>query len=216
MWRAFRSGIEQLRLHDGRPMTVRPVAPTDGDDIQAFVRSLDPETRRRRYFIPIRELSKPMLEAVAHPDPTREKVFVALAGEQKRARMVGLAQYAAAEQAEDCEIALVLADDVQGQGLGARLMGFLLDAARQGGFRRAVGDVLRENRPMISLARRTGFEVTVNAEDPDLIRILQPFEDRGSTTSRQRFAALVQRGVDSLRSLAPRVRGTGPSGFEPV
>jgi acetyltransferase len=216
MWPALRSVTSKFRLPGGRPMTVRPVAPTDRDDIQAFVRDLEPETRRRRYFTPIRELPEPMLDALAHPDPARESVFVAVAEDDAHPRMVGLAQYATAEPAKDCEVALVIADDVQGQGLGSRLMAILLDAAKTRGYRRAVGDVLRENRAMITLARRTGFDVGVNDEDPDLIRIVRRLDDGSGPMTRPSITDLVWRGLDSLRSLAPRARGGGPSGLEPV
>jgi len=215
MWPALRPVYETLQLTDGRRVTVRPVTATDRDDIQAFVRSLEPETRRRSYFLAIRELSAPMLDAITRPDPAREKVLVAVTGDDAQPRMVALAQYAAADPEEDCEIALVLADDTQGQGLGTRMMARLLDAAKVGGFRRAVGDVLRNNRAMISLARRAGFEVAVNAEDPDLVRIVRPLDER-SRAVRPRVAELVQRGVDSLRSLASRPQGTRSSGFEPA
>lgn len=211
-----RAGNESIRLGDGRRVTVRPVAAADRDEIQAFVRNLDPETRRRRYFTPIRELSEPMLESVVHPDPERERVYVAIAEGDANPGLVAVAQYARAEHAEDCEIALVLADDVQGQGLGTRLMARLLDAAKAGGFRRAVGDVLRDNRAMISLARRAGFDVGINAADPDLVRIVRPFEQPRQAALRPRMIDLVSRGVDALRATAPPARGAASSGLEPV
>ncbi len=101
------------------------------------------------------------------------------------------------------------------QGLGSRLMAILLDAAKTGGYRRAVGDVLRENRAMITLARRTGFDVGVNDEDPDLIRIVRRLDDASGPMTRPSITDLVRRGVDSLRSLAPRARGGVPPGSSP-
>ena len=124
------------------------------------------------------------------------------------------AQYAAAEPAKDCEVALVIADDVQGQGLGSRLMAILLDAAKAGGYRRAVGDVLRNNRAMITLARRAGFDVAVNDEDPDLIRIVRPLDERSGPTVR---ASRSSSGEASIRCAPLRpARRWRSSGLEPV
>lgn len=215
MWPAPRSRTDSVQLADGRRVTVRPVAAPDRDDIQAFVRGLAPESRRRRYFTPIRELSAPMLESTVHPDPEREGVYVAIAECDARPRVIALAQFATAEATDDCEVALVVADDAQGQGLGARMLARLLDAAHARGFRRVVGDVLRDNRAMISLARRAGFEAWINTEDPDLVRIVRPFAEPSAATPRPRLAHLLARSADALRSLAPSARRAAASGFEP-
>jgi acetyltransferase len=159
---------------DGGTIEIRTVAPADREGVQAFVRALAPETRRRRFFSAVQELPKAMLDALVHPAPAREKVLVAAARDAAAPRFVGLAQYAAAEADGDCEIAVVVADDAQGQGLGARMVALLVEAARKAGFRRMVGDVLPGNRPMLTLARRAGFEVGTNPVDPDLTRIVRP------------------------------------------
>jgi acetyltransferase len=216
MWPSHRTGKECARLGDDRRIAIRPVAETDRDGIQAFIRNLAPETRRLRFFSPVRELSEAMLDALVHPDPARERVVVAIAGPDAAQDVVAVAQYAAAERADECEVALVLADEIQGQGLGTRLLARLLDAANRGGYRRAVGDVLRENGAMIALARRAGFEVAINTEDRDLLRISRPLEQPARDKPRPRIADLVSRSADVLRSMTPHARGRGSSGLEPV
>lgn len=177
---------------------IRPVAPADRDAIQAFVRALSTESRRRRFFSPIRELSEAALDALARPNPALEKVLVALEGSARDRRIVGLAQFAAAEVPRECEIAVVVADDLHGQGVGARLMEALLAAAWSAGYVRAVGDVLRENWAMIGLARRLGFRVAINAGDSDLLRIALALDETPSRSAAPGRAARVATDAGAL------------------
>jgi acetyltransferase len=57
-------------------------------------------------------------------------------------------------------------DDVTGRGLGSLLMRRLIDYARARGIGEMFGQVLRENRRMLSLCRSLGFEETADPDDP--------------------------------------------------
>ena len=58
----------------------------------------------------------------------------------------------------DAEAALLIRDDMAGQGLGRLLLGRLLELAAGLGVRRVLLDILPENRAMLALARRVGAE----------------------------------------------------------
>ena len=173
-------------MPDGRVIAIRAIVADDRDRVAAFVRELTPQSRRRRFFSAIRELSAAMLDRLTHPDPARERVLVAVSGAGPNRRIVGIAQVAPTDDAEDCEFALVVADDLQGQGLGMRMMDALIDAARAAGYREVVGDVLTDNRAMLALARRAGFE-TRSSKDPMLTRIVRAVGNRSSAPGRGRF-----------------------------
>jgi acetyltransferase len=55
-----------------------------------------------------------------------------------------------------------------GMGLGSLLMRRLIDYARGRGLQEIFGHVLQVNRPMLAIARRLGFEATVDRDDPEL------------------------------------------------
>ena len=173
-------------MPDGRVISIRAIVAHDRDRVAAFVRGLTPQSRRRRFFSAIRELSAAMLDRLIHPDPARERVLVAVSGAGPNRRIVGIAQVAPTDDAEDCEFALVIADDLQGQGLGMRMMDALIDAARAAGYREVVGDVLTDNHAMLALARRAGFE-SRSSKDPMLTRIVRAVGNRSSALGLGRF-----------------------------
>lgn len=165
-----------LRLADGRNVSVRPLAPDDGDAVQTLVRELSPATRRNRFFAGISELSPAQLECMTRFDPPHALVFGAEAGTP--ARLVGIAQYAVCEPGV-AEFALVVTDAWQGIGLGHELLAGLLDRARSAGLERIEGFVLAGNRPMLHLAERLGFSTRASG-DPYLVRVQKALRGSGS------------------------------------
>jgi RimJ/RimL family protein N-acetyltransferase len=186
-------------------IAIRAVVPDDRDRVAAFVRELTPQSRRRRFFSAIRELSAAMLDRLTHPDPARELVLVAVSGAGPNRRILGIAQVATADDAEVCEFALVVADDLQGQGLGMRMMDALMDAACAAGYREVVGEVLTDNRAMLALARRAGFEAR-SSGDPMLTRIVRVVANRPSAPRLGRFRLWSRRAAVCRVSLRSATR----------
>jgi acetyltransferase len=164
-----------------RSPRIRPIRRTDAPAVQAFVGALSERSRMLRYFRPLRELPAHLLDRLIEADGTRDRAFVALENGRRDARIVGLAQYALEDHAS-CEFALVVADEWQGRGLGRRLLLALLDTARQAGVRRMYGDVLRENRAMLALARALGFAVGQSPLDVAALRVTRVLEGAARPT----------------------------------
>lgn len=177
-----------LRLRDGRSVHLRPVGPADAEAVQAFVRGLSVTTRRLRFFGPIRELTPGMLERLTNPDGGRDRVLIALSDDDGADRVVALAQYAADDDGETCDLALVIADDWHGLGLGSLLMDMLIETARDAGFACAEADVLRGNDAMLGLARSFGFDVRRSPIDATMLRIARGLEDESLRESLPEFA----------------------------
>ncbi|MDX1375474.1 MAG: GNAT family N-acetyltransferase [Burkholderiales bacterium] len=156
-----------------RAPRIRAAQLTDRERVQAFVRGLSPRSRYLRFFRPLPELPSDMLERLLHADAARERVLLAVVREARATRVVGLAQYAQ-EDDGGCEFALAVADDWQGRGLGARLLRTLIDAAEAAGIAQIRGEVLRENRAMLRLARTLGFSVAHSPIDASALRIVRP------------------------------------------
>jgi acetyltransferase len=101
--------------------------------------------------------------------------LVALAGGDAP-RIVGIAQHAMAEP-PFAELAVVVADDWQRQGLGEGLVNLLLAHASLAGVAAMHGVVMAANHPMLALAAKLGF-VLEDDPDPDLVRVEKPLRRR--------------------------------------
>jgi acetyltransferase len=65
----------------------------------------------------------------------------------------------------EAELAIIVRSDLQGRGVGHKLMTKTISYCRQRGTRRLVAQALAANQPMQRLAREFGFRVSRNAED---------------------------------------------------
>jgi GNAT superfamily N-acetyltransferase len=155
-----------VQLKDGRRVTLREVRADDTERMQAALRAMSAESRYSRFMSAVRELSPKMLEKATHPDAQCELQLVAVAVEGAQENIVGGARYAAAPGSRDCEFALALRDDWQGQGLARQLLETLMRVARARGFERMEGYILRSNAPMLGLAERLGFARVEHSDDP--------------------------------------------------
>ena len=127
-----------------------------------------------------RRLSDDEVRHFTDIDPRRELALIAVTIVDSQERQVGVARYVKDEHAPgEAEFAIVLADEWQHCGLGTKLLGTLVDAARTRGVRRLVATTLSANNGMLALARRMGFRLALNpasATITDLSLDLQPMD----------------------------------------
>ena len=163
-------GLESgVRLRDGTEVVLRPIRPEDAALEQAFVESLTPETRRQRFQSTLRSLSPAMLARFTQIDYDREMALVALrSGADGREEEVGVCRYIVLPDGHSCEFAIVVADALQGRGLGPRMMERLIAVAREAGLATMIGYVLAANDGMRAMCARLGFEARRD-EDPQQV-----------------------------------------------
>lgn len=159
---------------DCRPLIIRPIRGDDADLLGAFYAALTPASRLNRFHVGIKELPPRWLQALSHPDADDELALLAIAEQDGRAVCIGEARYALdTESARGRDFAVAVADGWQGHGLGGRLLDALLQHAARRGVDQLHGDVLRDNLPMVGLARRKGFSVATHPADARLLRVVR-------------------------------------------
>ncbi|TMC09216.1 MAG: GNAT family N-acetyltransferase [Chloroflexi bacterium] len=124
--------------------------PSDGELLRRLFYRLSPETIYRRFLSPIvrPEQARPeRLLDVDHHD--REAVVAVQDGE-----LVGVARYFRRPGTSNAELAVVVADDWQGQGLGTRLLSSLRERAQEEGIERFTLTMQADNRAVLALVRR--------------------------------------------------------------
>lgn len=155
-----------LALRDGTVMLVRRVQPGDADGLQRFLKGLSPRSVYLRFCS-----GGANLNAAVHrfTEVTGERVGVVACDPQRE--IVAHAEYLLIPSGR-AEVAVVVADQLQGRGLARKMIDWLAtDAARQG-IESFVASVLPENAPMLALFTRA-FDATVT-ESPMMCEVSFP------------------------------------------
>ena len=156
----------------GQTLLLRPIRPEDEAAHQAFLDAVTADDLWLRFFQAPHRLSHDELARLTQIDYEREMAFIAVDAAQQT---LGVARLVRDPDNTEAEFAVLVRSDLQGRGLGRLLMQRLLDCATARGTQRIVGDVLRENHGMLSLAKALGFEMSADAHDP--ARVGDGYED---------------------------------------
>jgi RimJ/RimL family protein N-acetyltransferase len=124
--------------------------PTDGERLRALFYRLSAQSIYRRFMTPIarpEQIPARRLLDVDHRD--REAIVATLDGE-----IIGVARYVRARDFDRAEVAVVVADAWQRQGLATRLLTALAERAKSAGISRFTLTVQADNTGALSLLRR--------------------------------------------------------------
>jgi ribosomal protein S18 acetylase RimI-like enzyme len=164
---AYRA-IEHLR--DGRPIEIRAVRPDDKDDMLAAIGRTSTESLRRRFFVVKRGFSQKEIDFFVRIDFRDHVALIALADEDGRPTIVGGGRYVAVESGS-AEVAFIVIDGYQGQGIGSHLMRHLAGIARDAGLTELIAEVLPENTAMRKVFSKFGFKLAPT-QDPQVIHLV--------------------------------------------
>jgi GNAT superfamily N-acetyltransferase len=151
------SAVETLR--DGRRMEIRAFKPGDRADLEAAVPRISAQSLYRRFFTVKRRFSDKEREFFLNVDFVDHVALMAWAQEAGRSVIVGGGRYVVVEPGK-AEVAFVVIDAYQKQGIGAVLMRHLAAIARAAGLRELIAEVLEENRPMLKVFEKSGLPMT--------------------------------------------------------
>jgi len=163
--------VSEWQLANGLNIVIRPIRPEDAELEQAFVHNLSEESRYFRFMNSVQELSESMLVRFTQIDYSREMALVAVTNEHDEEIELGVTRYAINPDGKSCEFAVVVADSMRGMGLGDKLMGVLMDAARAKGLQVMEGEVLNNNTGMLHLMKRLGFSIEASRDDESIKRV---------------------------------------------
>jgi acetyl coenzyme A synthetase (ADP forming)-like protein len=152
-------GLRDVVLRDGTTLRLRPPRRDDAEELLAFFNRLSQESLYRR-FHGLPSLGPGLIEPVLEPDWVERGSLVGTLAEDGSERVVALGSYARLRDPEIAEVAFAVADELQGRGVGTRLLEQLAGLAGEVGIRSFLAEVLAENRPMLRVFEDAGFEQT--------------------------------------------------------
>jgi acetyltransferase len=157
--------ISQWTMKSGTEVTVRPIRPEDEPLMVTFHKTLSDRSVYLRYF------SSPSLSArVGHErlarlcfvDYDREIALVVDKQEPVSGRhsLLGIARLIRLRDGNHAEVAVLVSDQSQGQGLGTKLFRKLIQIAKDEGLGRVSAEMLPDNFAMRRIADKLGFRTT--------------------------------------------------------
>ena len=125
------------------------------------------ESLRRRFFVTKRAFSDKEKAFFMNADFVKHVALVAEIETDGRRTIIGGGRYIVTEPG-GAEVAFVVIDAYQGQGIGTLLTRHLTIIARAAGLKELTADVLPENAPMQKVLRNVGF-VAHRGKDPQVV-----------------------------------------------
>ena len=145
-------------LRDGSQVQIRPVRGSDAPLLADGFARLSARSRQQRFLSPKHSLSAAELRFLTEVDHHDHEAIGAL--NPADGRGVGIARYIRApDDPQAAEIAVTIADDWQGRGLGTELLARLSDRARQEGICRFTATIAYGNAAMATLLQNMGAEL---------------------------------------------------------
>lgn len=149
---------------DGRPIRIRSLKPTDGILVEDLFKSLSPRSIFFRFLRYWKSVPPEVIAYFKNTDCELNVAMVALDMSSPEERMLGLCGILRKPGSERGELAIVVRDEWQGIGVGAKLVEVSLPAARERGMKELWGIISPENRTMIAMASKLGFTVRWDRE----------------------------------------------------
>jgi GNAT superfamily N-acetyltransferase len=160
-----------VRIRNGQLVHVRPIRPDDAAMLVAFHASLSPQSVYLRFFNFHPVLTAGEVERFTHVDYFDRLALVVLVGN----RLIAVGRYDRVAATDEAEVAFVVEDGYQHQGVGTLLADELARAARVQGIRVFVADTLAENVAMLAMFHGTGFPVETHFEE-GVVKVRFPIE----------------------------------------
>lgn len=172
----------EIRLRNGLRLQLRHLHRRDRLRLKEFLAHCSVEALRDRFMSSIDPTSDSLLNCLAEPDGSSHVALIVTQGVGTDERVVAEGRFVVFnERREIADVALLVVDEFQRQGIGTMLIHQLIEIACRKGVTRFSADVLPDNRAILSLLRSTGqclsatvsygsihFEIPITETLPDV------------------------------------------------
>ena len=188
-------------------MLVRAIRPDDAPGLAEAFEQLSETSRYRRFFMVKPRLSERSLAFFTDVDHHDHEALVAVA--PGSGQLVGVARFIRnPAEPDQADVAVTVIDSWQQRGLGTALLRELAQRASEEGIRHFTAEILAENRPMLTLARRLGPAETASHGTTVSARIdLRPPAEQADTSRYDGYDLLRAAARGEFTGLPPVLRG---------
>ena len=149
-YRTTRSGLE---------LQLRPVRISDEPLLKNFFYALSDRSVYQRFISARKDMPHERLQDFVIIDYSSEIVILAIKETDGIPTVAGVVQYGIEAESHTAEVALVVRDDYQQQGIGTELLAYVTLLAKREGLLGFRAEVLVENQTMMHLFEAAGFSI---------------------------------------------------------
>jgi RimJ/RimL family protein N-acetyltransferase len=157
------------RLRDGRRIEIRALQRDDRSSLISAVEGSSDQSIYRRFFGARRHFTEQEISFFLDIDFVSHVALVAVVENDGQSQIAGGGRYIVVQPGQ-AEIAFIVVDQYQGQGLGTALMKHVGILACNAGVRELIAEVLPENVTMLKVFRSSGYPVSTTRE-PGVMRV---------------------------------------------
>ncbi|MCX5850340.1 MAG: GNAT family N-acetyltransferase, partial [Deltaproteobacteria bacterium] len=143
----------------GLQIFIRPVKINDEPLFKDFFYSLSDRSIERRFLSARKDMPHERLQDFVIIDYTKQIVLVVIKGDEDNPYIAAVGQYGIDEATHSAEVAFAVRDDQQNTGIGFSLLQYLTYLAKRQGLLGFTAEVLVENKPMLHVFEKGGFDI---------------------------------------------------------
>lgn len=135
----------------GKSIHLRPVLPTDEDMMRDLFYRCSENTLYHRFFAKINSMPHRKLKKFINIDYDNDMALVAVTKEDEHEMIIAVGRYSLDKSSNAAEVAFIVRDDWQGEGLAITMFYQLIEIARERGIVRFTAEVLHDNARMMHI-----------------------------------------------------------------
>ncbi|HNS16840.1 MAG TPA: bifunctional acetate--CoA ligase family protein/GNAT family N-acetyltransferase [Bacteroidales bacterium] len=156
--------VTPMTLADGSTITLRPIKPEDEPLWLDMLGSCSKESIYSRFRYDFHYAAHEIATQFCVIDYSREIAIVAEVIEEGTKKLVGVGRLIANLDLDTVEYAILIRDAWQRKDLGNLLTKYSMDVAKHWGLKRIVAETTVDNKPMISVFKKYGFNIHFNSD----------------------------------------------------
>jgi acetyltransferase len=146
-------------LRNGQDVLLRPIKPEDEPMWLEMFQNFSEESIRYRFFQMLKDTPHEVRVRYCNIDYDREIAIVAELTEEGRRKILGVTRLSIEPDGKSGEMAFIVGDRWQNQGLGTKMVDYVLDIAKEMGVENVYFIMLPDNYRALSLTKKMGFDL---------------------------------------------------------
>ena len=157
--------VKPITLEDGTNLLLRPIKPEDEPLWLAMIGRCSKDSLYSRFRFFFHWQSHEAATRFCYNDYDREIAIVAEMNDGDSKKLLGVGRLIADPDHENVEYAILIEDAWQKKDLGNLLTDYCLEIASSWNLKRFIAQTTTDNKRMISVFRKRGFDIRINAQD---------------------------------------------------